>query len=88
MLKYEIKSQKCFKLPEQLQEILDEHKAKINTIKILMFVCSYFQFNTDEFVLSKQSDLGKPLNKLNTFDTPKATQLSPYKYGTLSNLNW
>ena len=85
MIISEIKSQKCFKLPEQLQEILDEHKARINTIKILILVCSYFQFNTDEFVLSKQS---KPLNKLNTFDTPKATQLSPYIYGTLSNLNW
>ena len=52
MIISEIKSQKCFKLPEQLQEILDEHKAKINTIKIFIFVCSYFQFNTDEFVLS------------------------------------
>ena len=51
MIISEIKSQKCFKLPEQLQEILDEHKAKINTITILMFECSYFQFNTDEFVL-------------------------------------
>ena len=56
MLIYEIKSQKYFRLPEQLQEILDEHKAKINTkIIFFIFVCSYFQFNTDEFVLSKQS---------------------------------